>query len=99
MELLIHEFPALYSILKAHKGPTVGAAITGHALRILKTLLYRHYLFFRWSCLYCSSFKCGFPIITLKLAFLFIIYGLAAEISCSKVQGFVKNYAFLKHGF
>ena len=40
MELLINDFPALYSILKAHKGPTVGAAITGHALHVLKTLLY-----------------------------------------------------------
>ena len=40
MEFLIHEFPSLYSILKARKGPTVGAEITGHALHVLKTLLY-----------------------------------------------------------
>lgn len=39
MELSIHELPALDSIRKAHKGPTVGAAITGHALHVLKTLL------------------------------------------------------------
>ena len=42
MEFLIHEFPALYSIQKAHKGPTVGAVIPGHALHVLKTLLYCH---------------------------------------------------------
>ena len=40
MEFLIHEFPALYSILKAHKGPNVGAVIPGHALHVLKTVLY-----------------------------------------------------------
>ena len=39
MEFLIHYFSALYSILKAHKGPTVGAKISGHALHVLKTLL------------------------------------------------------------
>ena len=42
MELLIHELSALYFLLKAHKGPTVGAVIPGHALHVLKTLLY-HY--------------------------------------------------------
>ena len=40
MEFLIHEFPALYFIPKAPKGPTVGAVIPGHALHVLKTLLY-----------------------------------------------------------
>ena len=32
---------ALYAILKARKGPTVGAMNTGHALHVSKTLLYR----------------------------------------------------------
>ena len=36
MEFLIHEFTALYFILKAHKGPTVGAVIPGHAIHVLK---------------------------------------------------------------
>ena len=40
MELSIHESTALYSIIKAHKGPSARAAITGHALHVLKTLLY-----------------------------------------------------------
>ena len=40
MELLIHDLSALYSILKAHEGPTVGAKISGHALHVLKTVLY-----------------------------------------------------------
>ena len=46
MEFLIHDFSALYFILKAHKGPTVGAKISGHALHVLKTVLYtiRHTL-------------------------------------------------------
>ena len=39
--ILIHELSALYFILKAPKGPTVGAAISGHALHVLKTALYR----------------------------------------------------------
>ena len=30
---------ALYSILKAHRSPTVGAVITGHDVHVLKTLL------------------------------------------------------------
>ena len=41
MDSLIHEFSALYFIRKAQKGPTVGAKIPGHALHVLKTLLYR----------------------------------------------------------
>ena len=41
MEFVIHdEISALYFILKAQKGPTVGAKISGHALHVLKTLLY-----------------------------------------------------------
>ena len=40
MEFLIHEFSALYSILKAPNGPTVGAKISRHALHVLKTALY-----------------------------------------------------------
>ena len=43
MRFLIHEFSSLYSITKAHKGPTVGAAIPGHALHVLKTVLYAAY--------------------------------------------------------
>ena len=40
MEFLIHELSALYFILIAQKGPTVGAVIPGHALHVLKTVLY-----------------------------------------------------------
>ena len=36
----IHAFSALYFTLKAHKGPTVGAVIPGHALHVLKNGLY-----------------------------------------------------------
>ena len=41
MGFLIHEFSSLCFILKAPKGPTVGAKISGHALHVLKTVLYR----------------------------------------------------------
>ena len=39
MELSMHDLSALYSILKAHKGPNVGAVITGHAVHVLNTML------------------------------------------------------------
>ena len=41
MECLIHELSALCFILKAQKGPSVGAEISGHALHVLNNLLYR----------------------------------------------------------
>ena len=40
MGSLIHDFWALYFILKAREGPTVGAVITGHAVHVLNTVLY-----------------------------------------------------------
>ena len=36
----MHDFPALYFILNAQKCPAVGAVIPGHALHVLKTVLY-----------------------------------------------------------
>ena len=41
MELLIYDLSVLYFILKALKGPNVGAGIPGHAVHVLKTVLYR----------------------------------------------------------
>ena len=46
MELWIHDFSAQHVILKAHKGPTVGAEIPGHALYVSKTQLSCTVMFF-----------------------------------------------------